>query len=92
MLNAVELEVTAHGWSALRLRRREGCPDRCVGSSISWVRWARSRWESMDIVVSSSGLQVVLELSEEFVELVTFGFWESIAFCYAHLVVSPHSG
>ncbi|MGQ5696430.1 hypothetical protein [Rhodococcus erythropolis] len=46
----------------------------------------------MDIVVSSSGLQVVLELSEEFVELVTFGFWESIAFCYAHLVVSPHSG
>ncbi|BCF86326.1 hypothetical protein RQCS_58710 (plasmid) [Rhodococcus qingshengii] len=62
------------------------------GSSISWVRWARSRWESMDIVVSSSGLQVVLELYEEFVELVTFGFWESIAFCYAHLVVSPHSG
>ncbi|WP_156666028.1 hypothetical protein [Rhodococcus qingshengii] len=46
----------------------------------------------MDIVVSSSGLQVVLELYEEFVELVTFGFWESIAFCYAHLVVSPHSG
>lgn len=28
----------------------------------------------MDIVVSSSGLQAVLESSEEFVEQVTFGF------------------
>ena len=65
MLNAVELEVTAHGWSALRSSRARGCPDRYVGAI-----------DFMDFVVSSSGLQAAMKFSEEFVEHGTFGFGE----------------
>ncbi|MET3960013.1 hypothetical protein ABIE52_006948 [Rhodococcus sp. OAS809] len=32
MLNAVELEVTAHGWSALRSSKAKRCQDRYVGA------------------------------------------------------------
>ncbi|MET3960014.1 hypothetical protein ABIE52_006949 [Rhodococcus sp. OAS809] len=46
----------------------------------------------MDFVVSLSGLQAVMKLSEEFVEHGTFGFREPVPFGYAHLAVSLHSG
>lgn len=46
----------------------------------------------MGFVVGLSGLQAVVELSEEFVEQVPFGFLEPVAFGSACLVVSPRFG